>query len=49
MQNIEAPALSFFLRRSFKFFIFVVMATRVLHGIKFFEQFLKLTTKGTFL
>jgi hypothetical protein len=25
------------------------MATRVLHGIKFFEQFLKLTTKGTFL
>jgi hypothetical protein len=25
------------------------MATRVLHGIKFFEQFLKVTTKGTFL
>jgi hypothetical protein len=25
------------------------MATRVLLGIKFFEQFLKLTTKGTFL
>jgi hypothetical protein len=25
------------------------MATRVLHGIKFFEQFLKLTYKGTFL
>jgi hypothetical protein len=25
------------------------MATRVLHGIKFFEQFLKLTTKETFL
>jgi hypothetical protein len=25
------------------------MATRVLHGIKFFDQFLKVTTKGTFL
>jgi hypothetical protein len=25
------------------------MATRVLHGIKFFEQCLKVTTKGTFL
>jgi hypothetical protein len=25
------------------------MATRVLLGIKFFEQFLKLITKGTFL
>jgi hypothetical protein len=25
------------------------MATRVLHGIKFFEQFLKVTIKGTFL
>jgi hypothetical protein len=25
------------------------MATRVLHGIEFFEQFLKLTTKETFL
>jgi hypothetical protein len=25
------------------------MATRVLHGIKFFEQFSKVTTKGTFL
>jgi hypothetical protein len=25
------------------------MATRVLRGIKFFEQFLKVTTKGTFL
>jgi sugar diacid utilization regulator len=25
------------------------MATRVLHGIKLFEQFLKVTTKGTFL
>jgi hypothetical protein len=25
------------------------MATRVLHGIKFFEQFLKVTTKATFL
>jgi hypothetical protein len=25
------------------------MATRVLHGIKFFEQFSKVTTKGAFL
>jgi hypothetical protein len=25
------------------------MATRVLHGIEFFERFLKLTTKVTFL
>jgi hypothetical protein len=25
------------------------MATRVMHGIKVFEQFLKMTTKGTFL
>jgi hypothetical protein len=25
------------------------MTTKVLHGIKFFEQFLKVTTKGTFL
>jgi hypothetical protein len=25
------------------------MATRVLHGIKFFEQFSKVTTKGKFL
>jgi hypothetical protein len=25
------------------------MATRVLHGIKFFERFSKMTTKGTFL
>jgi hypothetical protein len=25
------------------------MATRVVQGIKFFEQFLKVTTKGTFL
>jgi hypothetical protein len=25
------------------------MATRVLHGIKFFEQFSKVITKGTFL
>jgi hypothetical protein len=25
------------------------MATKVLHGIKFFEQFIKVTTKETFL
>jgi hypothetical protein len=27
---------------------FFLMATRFLHGIKFFEQFLKVTTKGKF-
>jgi hypothetical protein len=27
----------------------VAIATRVLQGIKFFEQFLKITIKGTFL
>jgi hypothetical protein len=32
-------------RRYFKFFLSVAMASRVLLGIKFFEQFLKLTTK----
>jgi hypothetical protein len=31
------------------FFLSVAMATKVLLGIKFFEQFLKLTTKGTIL
>jgi hypothetical protein len=31
------------------FFLSVAMATRVPFRIKFFEQFLKLTTKGTFL
>jgi hypothetical protein len=31
------------------FFLLVAMATRVLLGIKFFEQFLKLTTEVTFL
>jgi hypothetical protein len=31
------------------FFFLVAMATRVLHGIKFFEQMFKVTTKGTFL
>jgi hypothetical protein len=25
------------------------MATRILHGINFFEHFLKMTTKGTFI
>jgi hypothetical protein len=30
-------------------FLSVATATRVLHGIKFFEHFLKLSTKGTFL
>jgi hypothetical protein len=39
----------FFERRYFKFFLLVAMATRVLHGIKFFEQFLRVTTKGPFL
>jgi hypothetical protein len=29
--------------------LLVAMATRVLHGIIFFEQFLKVTTKGTLL
>jgi hypothetical protein len=28
---------------------FYWLPTRVLHGIKFIEQFLKVTTKGTFL
>jgi hypothetical protein len=32
-----------------KFFLSVAMATTVLLGIKFYEQFLKLTNKGTFL
>jgi hypothetical protein len=36
-------------RRCFNFFLSVAIATRVLLGIKFFAQFLKLTTKGTFL
>jgi hypothetical protein len=36
-------------RRYLRFFLSVAMATRVLHGIKFFEQFLIVTTKGTFL
>jgi hypothetical protein len=49
MQNILALALSVFKRRYLKFFLLVAIATRVLHGIKFFEQFLKVTTKGTFL
>jgi hypothetical protein len=38
-----------YLSSYFKFFLSVAMATRILLEIKFFEQFLKLTTKGTFL
>jgi hypothetical protein len=49
MPNILVLALWFFKRRYLKFFLSVAMATRVLHGIKFFEQVLKVTTKGTFL
>ena len=38
-----------FLKNSLKKFHFVSMATRVLDGIKFCEQFLYRTTQGTFL
>jgi hypothetical protein len=42
--------LGFFLTEDFfKIFLSIVMTTGVLHGIKFFEQFLNVTTKGTFL
>jgi hypothetical protein len=37
------------LKEYLKFFLSVAMATRVLHGINFFEHFFKVTTKGTFL
>jgi hypothetical protein len=40
---------AFLKRRYFKFFLMVAIASRVLHGIKFFEQFLKVTTRRTFL
>jgi hypothetical protein len=45
MQSIEP----FWRRRFFKFFLLVAMATRVLHGIEFFEGILKRTMQGTFL
>jgi hypothetical protein len=38
-----------FLNEDFVSFLSFAMTIRVLHGIKFFEQFLKVTTKGTFL
>jgi hypothetical protein len=38
-----------FLKADILSFSFFAMATRVLLGIEFFEQFFKLTTKGTFL
>jgi hypothetical protein len=38
-----------FLKEHILSVFFYAMATRVLLGIKFFEQFLKLTTEGTFL
>jgi hypothetical protein len=42
--------IGFFLKEDiFSFFPSVAMATSVLHGIKFFEQFLKVATKGPFL
>jgi hypothetical protein len=46
---LSSSSLGYFRRRYLKFFLLVAMATRVLHGIKFFEQFSGVTTKGTFL
>jgi hypothetical protein len=46
---LSSSFFGFFKRRYLKFFLSVAMATRVLHGIKFFEQVLKVTTRGTFL
>jgi hypothetical protein len=48
-QKAKLYLFGFFKRRYFKFFLLVAMETRVLHGIKFFEQFLKVTTEGPFL
>jgi hypothetical protein len=46
---LSSTSLGFLKEDILSFFLSVAMATRVLHGIKFFEQFLKVTTKGTFL
>jgi hypothetical protein len=42
---LSSSSLGFFKKRFFKFFPSIAMSTRVLHGIKSFEQFLKVTTK----
>jgi hypothetical protein len=47
--HLSSSSFGFLKEDIFCFFLSVAMATRVLLGIKFFEQFLKLTTKGTFL
>jgi hypothetical protein len=44
---LSSSFFSFLQEDILSFFLLVAMATRV--GIKFFEQFSKVTTKGTFL
>jgi hypothetical protein len=44
-----STSLGFLKENILSFFLSVAMATRVLHVIKFFEQFLQVTTKGPFL
>jgi hypothetical protein len=46
---LSSTSLGFLKEDILSFFLLVAMATRVLHGIKFFEQFLKVTTKETLL
>ena len=48
-QIYKPSALRFRRRRFLKFFLSVAMATRVLHGMEFFEQFWKAFMQGTFL
>jgi hypothetical protein len=48
-EYLSSSSFGFLKEDILSFFLSVAMATRILHGIKFFEQFLRVTTNEPFL